>query len=81
MMDFAKSRVQTDIFMENGNILQHFRMCSYTSFKLRLIIHYLMECDLGHLSDVVLSLVTLQDLCLDGVGEACRKVKLTGWSN
>ena len=42
---------------------------------------YLMEWDLGHLSDVVLSLVTLQDLCLDGVGEACRKVKLTGWSN
>ena len=39
---------------------------------LRLIIPYLMECDLGHLSDVVLSLVTLQDLDLDGVGEACR---------
>ena len=76
MMDFANS---ADIFMENGNIdtiCCHTPECvlSYTSFKLRLVIHYhyLMECDLGHLSEVVLSLVTLQeDLDLDG-GEACK---------
>ena len=30
---------------------------------------YLMECDLGH---IVFSLVALQDLVLDGVGDACQ---------
>ena len=45
--------------------------------------NYLMEWDLGHLSDVVLSLVTLQDLDLDGVGEACKRVNLinSSWNS